>query len=125
MKSKKILDSFIKKYYNKENVLRGFKMDIEKMTNIEKATYLRNIETSELFVVIVLIGNPSKKISNPNIKNSYFLSEDDQLETSLLKAKKFDTEEEAETYKASSNLDREMIVAPLKYFVDAEIKNLK
>lgn len=80
---------------------------------------LRLLEESESFVLVRLIDETEQK--EKGLSDSYYVSDESDMEDDILKAKFFDLEEQAYAFKSDHNVK----AIPVKVLVDFEIHKTK
>ncbi|EII3059999.1 hypothetical protein MYD45_000364 [Vibrio parahaemolyticus] len=80
---------------------------------------LRLLEESESFVLVRLIDETEQK--EKGLSDSYYVSDESDMEDDILKAKFFDLEEQAYSFKSDHNVK----AIPVKVLVDFEIHKTK
>lgn len=91
-------------------------------TPSEKISYLRKIEDSELHVVLAVL-----KINKTGMEEktqSHYLTESLNLTSDLLSSNLFQTKYLAEEFIKDISINYELIIAPVNYFIDFEIKKI-
>ena len=90
----------------------------DKLEILEK---LRSYQEDDKHVLVYIVNENIQR--EENLKDSYFIGKGDQLVSSLIDAKHFDTECLAKEEVNKKN-DDSLIIAPLSLFVDNEIAAL-
>lgn len=80
---------------------------------------LRLLKESESFVLVRLIDEQEQ--IEKGLSDSYYVSDESDMEEDILKAKYFDLEEQAYAFKSSENIK----AIPVKVLVDFEIHKTK
>ncbi|ENH0544100.1 hypothetical protein ABVS18_002806 [Vibrio parahaemolyticus] len=80
---------------------------------------LRLLKESESFVLVRFFDETEQR--EKGLSDSYYISEESDMEDDLLKAKFFDLEEQAYAFKSSENIK----AIPVKVLVDFEIHKTK
>lgn len=80
---------------------------------------LRLLKESESFVLVRLIDETEQK--EKGLSDSYYVSDESDMEDDILKAKFFDLEEQAYAFKSDHNVK----AIPVKVLVDFEIHKTK
>ncbi|MCR9576122.1 hypothetical protein NB501_11725 [Vibrio alginolyticus] len=80
---------------------------------------LRLLEESESFVLVRLIDETEQK--EKGLSDSYYVSDESDMEDDILKAKYFDLEEKAYAFKSNHNIK----AIPVKVLVGFEIHKTK
>ncbi|MGM5881518.1 hypothetical protein ABK995_02380 [Vibrio parahaemolyticus] len=80
---------------------------------------LRLLEESESFALVRLVDEIEQR--EKGLSDSYYISEESDMEDDLLKAKYFDLEEQAYAFKSDQNVK----AIPVKVLVDFEIHKTK
>ncbi|HFQ5010345.1 TPA: hypothetical protein ACGUQA_001151 [Vibrio vulnificus] len=80
---------------------------------------LRLLKESESFVLVRFFDE--KEQEEKNVKDSYYISDESDMEDDLLKAKYFDLEEQAYAFKSDQNIK----AIPVKVLVGFEIHKTK
>ncbi|EIO5874523.1 hypothetical protein OS302_001842 [Vibrio parahaemolyticus] len=80
---------------------------------------LRLLEESKSFVLVRLIDETEQK--EKGLSDSYYVSDESDMEDDILKAKYFELEEQAYAFKSSENIK----AIPVKVLADFEIHKTK
>ncbi|MGY6510640.1 hypothetical protein ACXIUH_16865 [Vibrio parahaemolyticus] len=80
---------------------------------------LRLLKESESFVLVKFYDE--KEQQEKNVKDSYYISDESDMEEDILKAKYFDLEEQAYAFKSSENIK----AIPVKVLAMFEIEKTK
>ncbi|MCG9230554.1 hypothetical protein L3X65_15405 [Vibrio diabolicus] len=80
---------------------------------------LRLLKESESFVLVRFIDEQEQQ--EKNVKDSYYISEESDMEDDILKAKYFDFEDQAYAFKSSENIKS----IPVKVLAMFEIEKTK
>ncbi|HCM1568128.1 TPA: hypothetical protein N2955_000082 [Vibrio parahaemolyticus] len=80
---------------------------------------LRLLKESESFVLVRLIDETEQQ--EKGLSDSYYVSDESDMEEDILKAKYFDLEEQAYAFKSSENIK----AIPVKVLADFEIHKTK
>jgi hypothetical protein len=80
---------------------------------------LRLLKESESFVLVKFYDE--KEQQEKNVKDSYYISDESDMEEDILKAKYFDLEEQAYAFKSDHNVK----AIPVKVLADFEIHKTK
>ncbi|HHC7296864.1 TPA: hypothetical protein ACN31Q_005238 [Vibrio campbellii] len=80
---------------------------------------LRLLKESESFVLVKFYNE--KEQQEKGVSDSYYVSDESDMEEDILKAKYFDLEEQAYAFKSSENIK----AIPVKVLVDFEIHKTK
>ena len=88
---------------------------------LEMVAKLRSYQEDNKHVLVYVVNEEIRK--EEKLNDSYFIGKGDQLVSSLIEAKHFDTECLAKK-EANHKNDNSLIVAPLSLFIDNEIAEL-